>query len=92
MIHLIQFLLKLVLNAEQGLQDNTKLVGSLFLGGVWLLLLTAIFPEIFGSWREGFYWAGWILVGVAAFLFLRRKIWEKQGRRKSAKRNTLFEA
>lgn len=69
MFHLLQLLVKLVLNLERDLQDNTKLVGSLLIGGLWLLLLAAIFPAQLGIWREWFIWGGWILVGLAAFLF-----------------------
>ncbi|HKV24620.1 MAG TPA: hypothetical protein VJN93_08520 [Candidatus Acidoferrum sp.] len=72
------------------MQDNTKLVGSLFLGGVWLLLLTWIFPAPFGSWLEDFVLAGWVLIGIASFLFLRRKFGKSPGRGIARKPNSLF--
>ena len=90
MIHLLQLLLKLGLNLDRDLQDNTKLVGSLLIGGLWLLLLAAIFPAQLGIWREWFIWGGWILVGLAAFLFVRRKIWKWRGQGRIARRRSLF--
>lgn len=91
MIHLIEFLLKLLLKFERGIEDNTKLVGSLLLAGVWLLLLTEILPGPFGSWLEGAIWCGWGLVGLGAFLFLRRKIGRRQNSSGRRKRRSLFE-
>lgn len=90
MFHLLQLLVKLVLNLERDLQDNTKLVGSFLIGGLWLLLLAAIFAAQLGIWEEWFIWGGWILVGLAAFLFVRRKIWEWRGQDRIARRHSLF--
>jgi hypothetical protein len=71
---LIHFLLKLLLKMEESVQDNTKLVGSLLIGGLWFLLAAEIFPKPLGSWCGGIVWAGWILIGLAVFLLVRRKI------------------
>ena len=91
MVHLLQFLVKLLLNLERDLQDNSKLVGSLLIGGLWLLLLAEVFPTQLRIWREWFVWGGWILVGLAVFLFVRRKIWVWSGRNRIAKRRgSLF--
>jgi len=38
MFHVIQLLLKLLLQVEGELPDNSRLVGSVFIGGVWLIL------------------------------------------------------
>jgi len=66
-------------------------VGSLVLGGLWLLLLAQIFPKQLGIWREWFVWIGWILVGPAILLFVRRKIWVWSGRKRITKRRgSLF--
>jgi hypothetical protein len=90
-IHLLQFLVKLLLNLEREIQDNSKLVGSLLIGGLWLLLLADLFPAQLGIWREWFIWSGWILIGMAVFLFVRRKIWVWRGRNRIAKRRgSLF--
>jgi hypothetical protein len=90
-IHLLQFLVKLLLNLEREIQDNSKLVGSLLIGGLWLLLLADLFPAQLGIWREWFIWSGWILIGMAVFLFVRRKIWVWRGRNGIAKRRgSLF--
>jgi hypothetical protein len=90
-IHLLQFLVKVLLNLERDLQDNTKLVGSLLIGGVWLLLLAQVFPAQLGIWRGWFVWGGWILMGLAVLLFVRRKIWVWRGRNRIAKRRgSLF--
>ena len=91
MIHLVQFLVKVLLNFERDLQDNTKLVGSLLIGGFWLLVLARVFPAQLGIWREWFVWGGWILIGLAIFLFVRRRIWIWSGRTRIAKRRgSLF--
>jgi hypothetical protein len=93
MIHVLQFLLKLLLSLERGLEDNSKLVGSLFIGGFWLLLLAELFPAQLGIWSEWFVWGGWISIGIAVFLFARRKIWVWRGRNRIAKRRgSLFRA
>jgi hypothetical protein len=91
-VHLLQLLVKLLLNVERDLKDNSKLVGSLLIGGVWLILFVEIFPTQLGIWREWFIWRGWILVGLAAFLLVRRKIWAWRGRRGSTRRGSLFRA
>jgi len=85
-IHLLQFLLKLLLNLEREIQDNSKLVGSLLIGSLWLLLLAELFPAQLGIWREWFVWSGWILIGMAVFLFVRRKVWVWRVRNGLAKR------
>ncbi len=90
MVHLLQLLVKLLLNLEQEVQDNSKLVGSLLIGGLWLLLLAQIFPGQLGSWQYGFVLAGWILVGMAAFLFVRRKIWRWRVLSRAHGRGALF--
>lgn len=91
MIHLIQLLVKLLLHAERDIKDNTKLVGSLAIAGLWLLLLAELFPAQLGLWRDWFDWAGWILIGLAFFLFARRKFWMWSGRNRAAKRRkSLF--
>jgi hypothetical protein len=92
MVHLLQLLVKLLLNVERDLKDNSKLVGSLLIGGVWLILFAEIFPTQLGVWREWFIWSGWILVGLAAFLFVRRKIWAWRGRSRVTRRGSLFRA
>jgi hypothetical protein len=88
--HLFQLLVKLLLHLERDIQDNTKLVGSLLIGGLWLLLLAEIFPVSLGIWRDWFVWGGWILVGLAAFLFVRRKIWQWRGRNRIPRHRSLF--
>lgn len=92
MVHLLQFLVKLLLNLERDLKDNSKLVGSLLIGGVWLILLAEVFATQLGIWREWFLWSGWVLVGLAAFLFVRRKIWAWRGRGRAVRRGSLFRA
>jgi hypothetical protein len=90
-VHLIQFLVKLLLNLERDIQDNSKLVGSLLIGGLWFLLLAEVFSRQLGVWRDWFVWCGWILIGLAIFLFARRKIWVWTGRNRIAKRRgSLF--
>lgn len=92
MIHLIQFFVKLLLKFERGFEDNTKLVGSLLLAGAWLLLLTEILPGAFGSWLVGSIFCGWGLVGLGAFLFLRRKIGRRQNSSARRERRSLLGA
>lgn len=92
MIHLLEFFVKLLFKFERGIEDNTKLVGSLLLAGAWLLLLTEILPGPFGSWLEGAIWCGWGLVGLAAFLFVRRKIGRRQNSPATRKRRSLLGA
>lgn len=92
MIHLIEFFLKLLFKFERGIEDNTKLVGSLLLAGFWLLLLTEILPGAFGSWLVGAIWCGWGLVGLAAFLFLRRKDVRRQKSSAMRKRRSFLGA
>jgi hypothetical protein len=90
-LHLLQLLVKVLLNLERGVADNSKLVGSLLIGGLWLLFLAWIFAAPLGDWRDCFFWSGWILIGLAAFLFVRRKLWAWQGgRARIAKRGPLF--
>ena len=92
MVHLLQFLIKLLINLERDLKDNSKLVGSLLIGGVWLIFFAEVFRPKLGIWREWFIWSGSILVGLAAFLFLRRKIWAWRGQSRAARRGSLFRA
>jgi hypothetical protein len=83
--HLIQLLLNLLLKIEGELPDNSRLAGSILIGGVWFILVAELFPRQLGPWRDWCFWGGWIYVGLSAFLFIRRKIWKWQGRQ--AKRN-----
>lgn len=80
MFHLLQLLLNLLLKAEGELPDNSRLAGSFFIGGIWLLLVAELFPHLLGPWREWCLWAGWICVGLAAFMVVRRKIRNWQGK------------
>jgi hypothetical protein len=91
-VHLLQFLIKLLINLERDLKDNSKLVGSLLIGGVWLIFFAELFRTKLGIWREWFIWSGSILVGLAAFLFFRRKIWAWRGQSRVARRGSLFPA
>jgi len=77
--HIIQFLVSLLLKTERELPDNSRLTGSIFIAGALLLIVAELFPGKLGPWREWCYWAGWSGVGLAVFLFLRRKIWKWQG-------------
>jgi fatty acid desaturase len=72
--------LNLLLKIEGDLPDNSRLTSSIFIGGVWLILIAAFFPQQLGLWREWCVWGGWICVGLAAFLFVRRKIWKWRGK------------
>lgn len=58
MVHLLQLLVKVLLNLERDVQDNSKLVGSLLIGGSWLLFLAGIFPMQLGSGEIGVSGAG----------------------------------
>jgi hypothetical protein len=78
--HLLQLLLKILLKAEGELPENSRLASSFFIGGAWLLLVTQLFPHQLGPWREWCLWAGWICVGLATFMFVRRKIRNWQGK------------
>jgi hypothetical protein len=78
--HVIQLLLKLLLQVEGELPDNSRLASSIFIGGAWLILIAEIVPRQLGPWRDWCFWGGWICVGLAAFLFIRRKIWKWLGR------------
>jgi hypothetical protein len=89
-VHLLQLLVKLLLNLDQEVQDNSKLVGSLLIGGLWLLLLAQIFPAPLGSWQYAFVLGGWILAGMATFLFVRRKIWRWRVLSRARGRGSLF--
>lgn len=80
MIHLIQLLLKLLLQVQSDLPDSSRLIGSILIGGAWLLLIAEIFPRQLGSWRVWCLWGGWICVGLGLFLLLRRQIWKWQGK------------
>jgi hypothetical protein len=91
-VHLLQFLVKLLLNFERDLKDNWKLVGSLWIGGVWLIVFAEVFRTQLGIWREWFLGCGWILVGLAAFLFLRRKIWALARSQQNCEAGSLFRA
>lgn len=79
MFHLIQLLLKLLLQVEGDLPDNSRLVGSILIGGAWLILVAELFPDPLGVWRDWFLWVGWFAVGLALFLLLRRQVWKCQG-------------
>ncbi len=68
MFHLLQLLLKLLLQVEGELPDNSRLASSIFIGGVWLILIAEIFPRQLGPWRDWCFWGGWICAGLAAFL------------------------
>jgi hypothetical protein len=74
MFHLVQLLVRLLLKVEGELPDNSRLVGSIFIGGIWPILVADLFPRQLGPWREWFLWGGWLCVGTAAFLILRRKV------------------
>jgi phosphatidylglycerophosphate synthase len=67
------------------LPDNTRLVGSILIGGVWLLLIAKLFSPQLGRWSDWCLWAGWICVGLAIFMVVRRKIrrWQGKGRKSS---------
>ena len=80
MFHLIQILLKLLLKVDSELPDNSRLTGSIFIAGVWLILIAELFPQQLGPWRDWCYWGGWIGVGLALFLLLRRKTRKWQGK------------
>lgn len=56
MFHLIQLLLKLLLQVEGDLPDNSRLVGSILIGGAWLILVAELFPDPLGVWRDWFLW------------------------------------
>jgi hypothetical protein len=80
MVELIKLLLKFILHVDSGLRDNTRLAGSILIGGAWVILSALVFPRQLGEWRNWFYWGGWGLVGLALFLVARRRIWEWRGR------------
>jgi hypothetical protein len=72
--HLVQLLLKLFFSFDRELPDNTKFIGSLFIAGLWLLLLAVLFPVQLSPWRFELTWAGWLLIGLSLILFARRKL------------------
>ena len=80
MFHLIQLLLNLLLKVDRELPDNSRLTGSIFIAGVWLVLIAELFPGQLGLWRDWCYWGGWSCIGLAGFLLVRRKIWRWQKR------------
>lgn len=84
MVELIKLFLKLILHVDSGLRDNTRLAGSIFIGGAWLVLVAVLFPKHLGEWRSWFYWGGYGLVGLALFLVARRRV----GRGQPVKRRT----
>lgn len=90
MIHLIQLLLQLLLRVDGELPDNSRLAGSLFIGGVWLLLIAKLFPRQLGPWLDWCLWTGWICVGLATFMFVRRKIWIWRGTGATKKGSTIL--
>jgi hypothetical protein len=71
MWHLI---LQLLLGLERALPDNSRLAGSLFVLGAWLLLAAEFLPSLTGRWRDRVVLVGWCLVGVAAYIYLRGKL------------------
>jgi len=82
-LHLIQLLLNLLLKVEGELPDNSRLVGSIFIGGMWLLLIAKLFPQQLGYCMDWCLWAGWICVGLLTFMVVRRKIrnWRARAQR-----------
>ena len=84
MVELIKLFLKLILHVDSGLRDNTRLAGSILIGGAWLVLIAILFPRHLGEWRSWFYWGGYGLVGLALFLVARRRV----GRGQPVKRRT----
>lgn len=84
MVELIKLFLKLILHVDSGLRDNTRLAGSILIGGAWLVLVAVLFPHPLGEWRSWFYWGGYGLVGLGLFLLARRRL----GRGRPVKRGT----
>jgi len=84
--HLIQLLLNLLLKIDGDLPDNSRLAGTIFIGGLWLLLIAKIFPQQLGRWPDGCLWVGWICVGLATFMVVRRKMrnWQGKDRKSNA--------
>jgi hypothetical protein len=78
MWHLI---LQLLLGLERALPDDSWLASSLFVLGAWFLLATEFFPRLTGPWRDWWLWAGWFLVGVAAYIYLRRMLGKWRAKR-----------
>jgi hypothetical protein len=74
MVELIKLLLKLILHVDSGVRDNTRLAGSILIGGAWLVLVAVLFPRQLGEWRGWFYWGGFGFTGLALFLVVRRRI------------------
>jgi hypothetical protein len=78
MLHLI---LQLLLGLESKVRDNSRLAGSLFFLGVWFLLIAEFFSRVAGLWRDWLVLAGWFLVGVSVYIYLRRKFWKWKAKR-----------
>jgi len=74
---------------DRELPDNTKLSGSLFLAGLWLLFLATVFPSALGEWRFAVIWTGWTLVGLAFVLFARQKLKNRRQQNKLGNHSSL---
>ena len=85
MWHVFQLLLNVILKLEGKQQDNSRLVGSLFIGGVWLLLVANFVTGLAALWRDWLRIGGWFLLGLGAYMYLRRKLWRWKAERTAAR-------
>jgi hypothetical protein len=73
--HVFQILISVILKLEGRQQDNSRVVGSLLIAGIWLLLIAKFVAGLAELWRDWLMIAGYFLLGLAAFMYLRRKFW-----------------
>jgi hypothetical protein len=65
-------LLKLIAGIEEGREDS-RIAGSLLVGGFWFVIAAALFGHQLGASREWLLWGGWIAVALGIYLLARRK-------------------
>jgi hypothetical protein len=75
-------LLKLIAGIEDG-RENSRIAGSLLVGGIWFAVAASLFGSQLGASREWLLWGGWIAIGLGIYLLARRKMnrWRPETRR-----------
>ncbi len=87
--HLLQLLLNVILKLEGRQQDNSRLVGSLIIAGIWLLLVANFVPALTTLWRDWLRIGGWFLLALAVYMYLRRKFWRCKAERAAARNTSI---
>jgi hypothetical protein len=87
--HVFQLLLNIILKLEGKQQDNSRLLGSLFIGGIWLLLVANFAQGLTALWRDWLGIGGWFLLGLGAYMYLRRKLWHWKAERAAARNTSI---